>query len=168
MIAQMLLPELESEMATMRKVCSRIPEASFGYQPHEKSMTMGRLAGHIAEMLSWGTVTLQSPNFDINPGEGSQEWEAFVPKTSSELMEKLERSIKEFRTALEAVSDEAMQEPWSLLSAGQTLFTMPRIACVRSMILNHLIHHRGQLSVYLRLNNIPVPSIYGPSADEAQ
>ena len=168
MIAQMLLPELEAEMATLRKVYSRLPEALFGYQPHDRSMSMGKLAGHIADMLTWGTVTLQSESFDMNPADGSLKWESFVPKTSTELMDRFEKGVTGFKAAIESTGDEAMQAPWSLLSGGKTLFTMPRIACIRSMILNHMIHHRGQLSVYLRLNDIPVPSIYGPSADEAQ
>ena len=168
MIAQMLSQELESELATMRKVLERVPETSFGFKPHEKSMSMGRLAGHITEMLAWGTVTLKEASFDINPKDATQEWEALVPKTSAELMEKLEQAATQFKAALESTTDEAMQEPWSLLAGGQSIFTMPRIACIRNMIINHLIHHRGQMSVYLRLNNIPVPAMYGPSADEAK
>ncbi|MBS1828497.1 MAG: DUF664 domain-containing protein [Acidobacteria bacterium] len=166
-IAASLLPEFDQEMTTLRKVLVRIPDDKFAYKPHEKSMEFGRLAGHVAEMLGWLTETMKSDSVDIAPVDGPK-FEAFVPKTNAELLAAFDKNCVAAREALAAGTDEAMMAPWSLKSGGKVVFTMPRVACVRSMILNHVIHHRGQLSVYLRLNDIPVPSLYGPSADEGQ
>ncbi|MFN7936856.1 MAG: DinB family protein [Bryobacteraceae bacterium] len=166
-IAASLLPEFDQEMATVRKVLERIPDDKLEYTPHAKSMSFARLAGHVAEMVGWLADTMKHDSFDVAPADG-QKFEAFVPKSSAELMAAFEKNSVAAREALAAGTDEAMMKTWSLLSGGKVLFSMPRVACVRSMILNHIIHHRGQLSVYLRLNDIPVPSLYGPSADEGQ
>ena len=165
-ISDALLPEFDQEVATTRKCLARIPDDKFSYKPHPKSFDMGSLAMHIATMLEWGVLTLQSESFDYAPAGG----EPYVPpvaKTNAELLAMNDKNAAGFRAALAAADNEAMMTPWSLLGGGKTMFTMPRVAVVRGMIFNHIVHHRGQLSVYLRLCDIPVPAIYGPSADEA-
>lgn len=165
-ISDALLPELDQELATTRKCLARIPDDKFSYKPHPKSFEMGALAVHIATMLDWGVVTLQSDSFDYAPVGG----EPYVPpvaKTNAELLAMFDKAGAAFRAALATTENDAMMKPWSLQGGGVTMFTMPKVAVIRGMIFNHIIHHRGQLSVYLRLCDIPVPAIYGPSADEA-
>lgn len=130
-------------------------------------MTLGRLAQHIAEMAGWGSITLTADSFDIAP-VGQPPYQPPAIESVQQLLDNFDKGTAGLRAALAAASDESMMQPWSLISGGNTIFTMPRIAVLRSMIMNHLIHHRAQLGVYLRLNNVPVPSIYGPSADEGQ
>ena len=165
-IGQALLPEFDHEMANTRKTLERVPEDKLGWKPHEKSMTMGRLAQHVSEIPGWTTFTMEKDSVDVHP-PGGPPYQPPVIKSLKDLLEALDKSVKAARTAISAVSDEQLMKPWSLLSGGKTMFTMPRIAVLRSFVMNHMIHHRAQLGVYLRLNNIPVPAIYGPSADEA-
>lgn len=164
-ISQSLLPEFEQEAATTRKLLERVPADKFGWKPHERSMAMGRLATHVAEMVGWMGTTLTTKQLDFAP-PGGQPYVAFQPKSTADLVGYFDKNVAEARAALAKASDQDMMENWSLLNGGNVLFTMPRIACVRGMIMNHVVHHRGQLSVYLRLNDIPVPAMYGPSADE--
>lgn len=163
-IATGLLGELDHEIATTRKCLERIPENLFDYKPHEKSMTMGKLAVHVAEMLSWITVTCTTDALDF----AADEYKPFEPKTTAELLEYLEKHATQAVESLKNTSDEDMHKPWTLKNGEQTYFTMPKIATLRTFCMNHVWHHRGQLTVYMRLNDIPVPSIYGPSADEGQ
>ena len=165
-ISDALLPEFDQEMANTRKCLARISDDKFSYKPHPKSFDMGGLAVHIATMLDWGAITVQSDSFDYAPVGG----EPYVPpvaKSNAELLAMFDKASAAFRAALAATEDDAMMKPWSLMGGGQTIFTMPKVAVLRSMIFNHLVHHRGQLSVYMRMCDIPVPAIYGPSADEA-
>jgi uncharacterized damage-inducible protein DinB len=164
-IAQSLLPELDQEMAGTRKTLERIPEDKFEWRPHPKSSTMIALATHIATMVGWGAVTINTDSFDFAP-PGGEPYQEIPAASKAELLETFDKGLAEFREALAGASDEALMKDWSLLAGGQTLFTRPRVACLRDMILSHLIHHRAQLGVYLRLNDVPVPAIYGPSADE--
>lgn len=164
-ISQALLPEFDQEVATTRKVLERLPEEKYGWKPHEKSMAAGRLASHIAEMGGWGTMTMTTDSFDVAPG-GERPYPAANYETKSELLENYDKAMSETRTALAAASDADFMSMWSLLRNGQTLMTMPKAAVIRGFVINHIVHHRGQLSVYLRLLDVQVPSIYGPSADE--
>jgi uncharacterized damage-inducible protein DinB len=166
-ISAALLPEFDQEMATTRKVLLRVPEDKFTYKPHPKSFDMGSLAIHIATMVEWGAETIAKPNFDVAP-VGEPPYQPPVVKTNQELIAMLDKNIAAFRTAIEGATDEHLMQPWSLLAGGQPIFTMPRVAVIRGMVLNHIVHHRGALSVYLRLNDIPLPAMYGPSADEQQ
>ena len=159
-IRDALLPEFDREMATARKVIERVPAEKFGYKPHDKSMTMGRLAAHIAEMPAWATSGITLDALDISG------YNPFEPKSTAALLEAFDKNVADAHNAIAGVSDETLMKNWSLKKGDVTLMTMPKIAVVRSFVLNHVIHHRGQLSVYLRLNDIAVPSIYGPSADE--
>jgi len=160
-IKDALLPEFDHEMATCRTVIERVPEDKFGYKPHEKSMTMGVLASHIADMPSWATVSIAQDSLDMASG-----FKPFEAKSNADLHATFDKNVAAARGAIAGASDDTFMKMWSLKRGEQTLMSMPKIAVVRSFVLNHLIHHRGQLSVYLRLNNVPVPSIYGPSADE--
>ena len=165
-ISETLVPQFEHEMALTRKCLERVPEDKFGWKPHEKSMDFCTLASHIAEMASWATTTVNTDELDFNP-EGGPQYEMFMAKSSHELLAKFDELAAAARAALDGCSDDEFRKPWTLKSGNQTLFVMPKIATIRGMVISHIIHHRGQLSVYLRLNDIPVPSIYGPSADDS-
>lgn len=164
-ISQTLLPEFDHEMANTRKTIERVPEDKFNWKAHEKSFSMGVLANNLANIPSWAVVTLQQDSFDVSPTDSSA---VQPPKVDSiaEVLVLFDKSVATAREAIAAASDEQMFQSWALLAGGKELFSMPRVAAIRSFILNHNIHHRAQLGVYLRLNDIPVPSIYGPSADE--
>jgi uncharacterized damage-inducible protein DinB len=157
----MLLTEFDQEMAITRKVIERLPEDKYGWAPHEKSMKAGRLASHIAEMITWGTIGMKQDSFDLAGGH-----EPFNAASRAELLKAFDQNVADCRQAIEGASDETLMKPWSLLNGKQTLMTVPKIVVLGSFVVNHIIHHRGQLSVYLRLTGTPVPSIYGPSADE--
>ena len=164
-ICEMMLPEVQQEMAQTRKTLARVPDDKFSFKPHEKSMDMGALALHIAMMADWGADTLKKDDFDVAPADGAA-YEMPAAKNTEEVLALFDKAVVKFQDALSSTEDEAMMKQWSLLSGGKPIFTMPRAAVVRSMILNHLVHHRGQLCVYLRMNGVPVPALYGPSADE--
>jgi len=164
-IRDALLPEFDQEMANTRKTLERVPEDKFGWKPHPKSWPMGSLATHIANMTGWAVDTMTKDSFDIAPA-GAPPYKEEPVTSQKQLLERFDKNVTAARAAFAQANDEAYFKPWSLLKAGQPLFTMPRIAIVRSFVMNHVIHHRAQLGVYLRLNDIPVPAIYGPSADE--
>ncbi len=164
-ISDALLPEFDQEAANTRKVLARVPDGKFDWKPHPKSFTMGALSTHIVNMLGWTVDTIAKDSFDIAP-VGAPPYKEEPAKSQKELLERFDKNAAAARAAIAGASDETFMQPWSLLAGGQTLFTMPRIACIRSFVMNHTIHHRAQLTVYLRLNDIPVPAIYGPSADE--
>ncbi len=166
-MSQALLPELDQEIGKTRKVLERLPMERFDWKPHEKSFSLGELGNHTARILGWGTQTLVTESFEMEPEGEEGPPEPPVARDRASLLAAFDEGASEFRKAVEGATDEALMAPWSLYQKGQALFTLPRMAVIRSMIMNHLIHHRGQLSVYLRMNDVPVPSIYGPSADEA-
>ena len=151
--------ELEAEAGASRKCLERIPESLFDWKPHEKSMTMGYLALLVAEIPKWIAYMLEKSEIDFAT------FEHFKPKNTSELVKHFEENLQAAKNALKQVSNEGLSEPFYLKNKGQVLFSSPKKGNVGSSI-NHLVHHRGQLTVYMRLNNIPVPSIYGPSADD--
>jgi uncharacterized damage-inducible protein DinB len=159
-----LIAELQQEATTTRTVLERIPEDKFEWQPHEKSMTFGRLGVHVAEMFAWTQTTLETPELDFS----KTPFEPYEPKTTAELLEFFDKCVKEALTSLENATDSTFMEEWTMRNGEEIYFTMPKIQVLRTFCMNHIYHHRGQLSVYLRLNDIPVPSIYGPSADEGQ
>jgi uncharacterized damage-inducible protein DinB len=161
-IAAALIGELQHEAAVTRKILERIPADKFDYKPHERSMAMGRLAVHVAEMTGWVIETVTKTELDF----ATMDYKPFAPQSTEELVAFLDKVGGEAIEALKNTSDEAMMESWSLRNGEQVYFTMPRIQVLRGMVFNHIVHHRGQLSVYMRLNEIPVPEIYGPSADE--
>jgi len=165
-IRDAILPEFDMEMAATRKTLERVPEDKPDWKPHEKSMKLGRLAGHLAEIPTWAVMTLTQDSVDLAP-PGAPPQTPRVMTTRRELLESFDKNVADARAAIAAASDEKFMQPWSLLKGGQTLMTVPRVVVVRNFVLNHNIHHRAQMGVYLRLNNLPVPSVYGPSADEA-
>jgi uncharacterized damage-inducible protein DinB len=158
-IAQSILPEFEQEMTTTRRMLERVPSEKAEWKPHTKSFALGHLAQLVAWMPGWVTTTLESTELDLAGGGGYS-----FEKTDT-LLALFDKNVRQAREALSSTTDADMQVPWSLKKGGRVLFTLPRGVVVRQHI-NHLIHHRGQLSVYLRLIDVPVPSIYGPTADE--
>ena len=162
---QALLGEFDHEMANTRKTLERVPEDKFGWKPHPKSGTMLWLAGHVAQIPGWCKEAFTLDSLDIAP-PGQPPQQPSGPKSKKELLELFDKCVTAGRAALAKASDEDMMKPWSLLSGGKAIFTMPRVAVFRGFVMNHMIHHRAQLGVYLRLNDVPVPAIYGPSADE--
>jgi len=161
MIKDGLVAEYDHEMGTTRKLLERLPEAQLSWKPHEKSMSLGALATHVASIPHWAGLILNEPFFDLASAPPSPE-----AKTSREdILNVFDESTRRARASMDK-SDAEYTARWALKRAGHEMFSMPRIAAFRSFVISHIIHHRGQLSVYLRLNNVPVPAIYGPSADE--
>ena len=160
-IAQILLPEFDQEMKSTRKLLECVPDGKFEYKPHEKSMSLGRLSAHVAELPSYLTATLKLERLDMTGEE-----KPFSPATRKELLDAFDKHTAEARELLSKASDEDLAKIWTLTYKGQQIFSMPRAAVLRSMCLSHLYHHRGQLGVYLRMNNVAFPGMYGPSADE--
>ena len=160
-----LLPEFDKEIAGTRKCLERVPDDKFDWKPHAKSMTVRQLASHLALFPGWMTSTLESASFDYAP-VGGEPYKPPAINSRKDLLAIFDRDVVKAREGLKAASDAQLMATWSLLAGGKTIFSMPRIAVLRSMVMNHMIHHRAQLGVYLRLNDIPVPALYGPSADE--
>ncbi len=163
-IGASMLPEFDHEMANTRKTLERVPDEKFDWKPHEKSFSMGALATHLSNLPSWTNVTIDMDVFDMTP-EGIP---VKTPECHSraKVLEAFDKNVSQARETLAGVSDEHLFKPWTLMAGGHEVLSMPRVAVLRSFVMNHMIHHRAQLGVYLRLNDIPVPSIYGPSADE--
>lgn len=163
-IKDMLLPEYDHEMGVTRRLLERVPDADFGWKPHEKSMSLGSLVTHIANIPTWTSGIVTMPEFDIAsiPPDATPQ----LPATRSELLGRFDGTVATARALIDGRSDPELLAMWTFKKAGQTVFAMPRVAALRSFVLNHSVHHRGQLSVYLRLRNVPLPAMYGPTADE--
>jgi uncharacterized damage-inducible protein DinB len=164
-LSDLFLSEFDQEMTTARKTLERIPEDKLSWKPHEKSMPLNRLAGHIAELSGWPVPTIEQESLDFRP-PGQPPFQPTIATSRQQVLEIFDKNRDASHRSIAGASDEHLMKNWSLLSAGQTILTMPRFAVLRTFCINHVIHHRAQLGVYLRLNNIPVPSVYGPSADE--
>jgi uncharacterized damage-inducible protein DinB len=162
-IVDALLPEFDHEMAVTRKVLERVDGAQFGWQPHERSMSLGRLATHVAEIPRWGHTILNEPEFNMVDGE----YKPTAAATTADVLELFDGQVKTIRALLAPRTDAELMSTWTFKQNGKELFGMPRAAAWRTWVMNHLIHHRGQLSVYLRQTGSRVPGIYGPSADES-
>jgi uncharacterized damage-inducible protein DinB len=162
-ICEPLAAELEQEARTTRRLLERVPEGSLGWKPHERSMSLGQLAGHVAQLPTLIVPALTEDEFDFAVAG----WKPFSPQSTAELVEQFDANVRAAAETLRGAAEEKMGEPWRLKSGDHVLFQMPRVMVVRFVGLNHIVHHRGQLSVYLRLLDVPLPSIYGPSADEA-
>jgi uncharacterized damage-inducible protein DinB len=158
---QAILPEFDHEMANTRKSLERVPDDKLGFKPHAKSMSLGQLSSHLATISQWVEAIGTLDSFDVSTAPPNAEL-----KSRTEILAEFDKNVATARNLIAGATDAQLTQPWSLLAKGQTIFTLPRIAVLRSFILNHTIHHRAQLGVYLRLNDIAVPSIYGPSADE--
>ncbi len=165
LLKDILLPEFDMEMDNTRRTLERVPDDKFGWKPHEKSGTLGWMASHVATIPHWAKITMQQDSLDLAPAGGSN-YVPPKPANRKELLEIFDTNRAEARAALAAGDDATYAQPWALLMGGKQLFSEARSAVLRRMVFNHIIHHRGQLTVYLRLLNIPVPGLYGPSADE--
>jgi len=155
--------EFDHEMATTRKLLERVPEDRLAWKPHERSMSLGGLAQHVANIPHWSTVILKQREFD----QADAPPRLAEPHSRAEILQLFERTTKEARAAMD-ISDPEWMAPWTFKQSGHEVFTLPKAAALRGWVMNHGVHHRGQLSVYLRMLNVPLPAMYGPSADEAQ
>jgi uncharacterized damage-inducible protein DinB len=160
---QALVPEFDQEMAVTRRCLQVVPD-DLQWRPHPTSMSYAELAGFLAIMPSWLTITLEKDALDLEPAQGQPPLPDL--STPAAIVAAFDANVAAARAALAAVTDEAMAAPWTLLRAGTKILTMPRGVVVRSFCLNHLVHHRGQLTVYLRMSGARIPSLYGPSADD--
>lgn len=164
-VAQQFLPEFDREMAGVRKTLERVPEDKFDWRPHAKSGTLGWLAAHLATLPRLAVRAIEAESYDVAPA-GQPRSRPPQLKTRQEVLDTFDANRDSARAAIASASDEHLGKTWTLLNQGQTVFALPRSAVLRGFFMNHTIHHRGQLTVYLRLNDVPVPALYGPSADE--
>jgi uncharacterized damage-inducible protein DinB len=164
-LTDLFLSELDREAPLTRRVLERVPEGRNEWRPHEKSMPLGRLAALVAGMPSWLAMMIDKNEFDLNPPGGSSGSFQTNFRTTSDLLKTMEDGVSAARTALQKTTDDHLVKPWRLLVSGKTVAEHPRHVMMRDSI-NHLAHHRGQMTVYLRLNDVPVPAVYGPSADD--
>lgn len=163
-ISESILPEFDRETATTRRLLERVPEDKAAWTPHVKSMSLGQLAMHIANLPRWASIALERTEFDTNPPDGARA--TSPPFTSTlHLLETYDANVAAARALLVRTTDAEFMVQWTWRNGGKTMFSMPRVAVLRSFVLNHAVHHRGQLSVYLRLLDVPIPNIYGPTAD---
>ena len=163
-IAESILPEFDRETATTRVLLERVPEAHAAWKPHAKSMSLGQLAMHIANLPRWMSITLERTDFDTNPTDGPRTTSP-VFESAAMLLQIYDANVSAARALLARTTDGEFMVQWTLKNSGKSMFSMPRVAVLRSFVLNHAVHHRGQLSVYLRLLDVPIPNIYGPTAD---
>jgi uncharacterized damage-inducible protein DinB len=160
-IPELLLQEFAEEAASTRKMLERVPEASLAWKPHEKSMTLGRLASHVADLPN-RCVTIVTTETYVRPAD----MKPFLAAASAELLERFEKASAEAHKALTSLREDQLDAVWTLQMNGRTMASLPRAMALRRVFMDHLIHHRGQLSVYLRLLDVPIPGMYGPSADD--
>jgi uncharacterized damage-inducible protein DinB len=164
-ISETLLPEFDREMANTRKTLERVPIEKFAWKPHEKSGNMGWLASHVATVGRFATVVITTDSLDLAAPGAMRGVE--IAKSREELLKAFDDTTAAARAEIAGASDEHFAKPWTLLYGEKTLMTLPRFDVVRNYMMNHHIHHRAQLTVYLRMNDVPLPALYGPSADES-
>lgn len=160
-LIDLLLPEFDREMGLSRRVLERVPDGGVSFKPHPKSMSAGELATHLSNIPFWAAETMRTKELDL-PSDAK----ATVPGTTAAILAHHDAQVADARRRLVGVADAELMIPWTFKVDGTALFTMPRVTVLRTFVLNHAVHHRGQLTVYLRLLDVPVPSLYGPSADE--
>ncbi|HEX8244955.1 MAG TPA: DinB family protein [Longimicrobium sp.] len=166
-IADLLLPELDNEIAITRRVLERVPDGRGEWKPHDRSFPMGHLAQLVARLPGWAVMMMDRTELDIMPQDGPK-FPGYTFETTETLLAEFDRNAAAARQAVAAASDDDFQVPWTLKKAGEVVMTQSRYQMLRSMVLNHLVHHRAQLGVYLRLVDVPVPQMYGPTADEGK
>jgi len=164
-IADAFVAEFDHEMSTTQKLLERVPDHLAAWKPHAKSMSLGELAIHIATLAGWAEMVVQQTEFDVAPTDGPA-WVQPRFVSTSETVQAFANGSASSRAAIAGATDADLMIPWTLKAGAHTVFTQPRATVLRSFVFSHIIHHRGQLSVYLRLNDVAVPAIYGPSADE--
>lgn len=162
-LAEALLPEWDREMGLTRQLLARVPDGEFTWQPQATCRSLGHLAAHLAGIPHWAVTTIDLQSFDRTTGDEA----ADQLRTRAEVLTRFDANAAAGRTRLVGKTDAELLAPWTLLSGGHELFTMPKSAVLRNFVLNHQVHHRGQLSVYLRMLGVSIPSMYGPSADES-
>ena len=162
-IAELLLAELEREAVGTRRILERVPEGREDWKPHEKSMALGYLAALVATIPGWAAAMITQDELDVT---AAGEHQTRGVSTNRELLEVFDKALDRARAALGSTTDEHLMTPWKLLAGGHVVSEQPRYVAIRDGAFNHLSHHRGQLTVYLRLNDIPVPALYGPTADD--
>jgi uncharacterized damage-inducible protein DinB len=165
-VSETLLPEFDEEMACTRKFLELVPDEKLGWKPHEKSMALGPLAWHVAEMPAWCCSTLKQDSLTLTQEDGQKTAAAREGKGREEMLSGFDENVKDARTRLAALDEAAMAAHWKMVWGDQTIIDMPRAQVLRKWVFNHLVHHRAQLGVYLRLNGVAIPGVYGPSADE--
>jgi uncharacterized damage-inducible protein DinB len=165
-MSESLLPEFDEEMASTRKFLELVPDGKLGWKPHEKSMTMGQLAWHLSDMPSWCSSTLKQDTMTLSNDDYQKQLAAREGKGTKEMLHGFDQHVDDARTRLAAAEDADLAHPWKMIWGDQTIIDMPRSQVLRKWVMNHLIHHRAQLGVFLRLNGIAIPGVYGPSADE--
>ncbi|MDP3717348.1 MAG: DinB family protein [Acidobacteriota bacterium] len=161
-LIDVLLPEFDREMGQTRKVLDRVPD-QFDWRPHPTSMTLGRLAEHLTEMPLWATTTMALSELDMTTPRPA---DYKSPATRAEVLAMFDAHLKTARANLVNKTDGEFDAPWKLKAGGQEVFTMPKASVLRAFVLNHMVHHRGQMTVYLRMLGVKIPSLYGPSGDE--
>lgn len=163
-LSEELLPEFDLEMASARRLLERIPEDKLAWKPHEKSMTLGRLAGHIAELPGFGAGAIKTDGIDFATRPSGSK--PFVAESQRQVLDVFDKKVAEVRAVIAATTDADWAKSWKLSAGDKVFFNGSKTLAMRRMVLSHIIHHRAQLGVYLRLNDVAVPSVYGPSADE--
>ena len=163
-LSEAILLEFDQEMANTWRTLERVPGDKFDWKPHPKSWNLGELATFLAILPGWGATTIAQDSLDLlGPAPPHP-----AASTAKELVQLFDKNVAGARGAIAGASDQHLMNPWTLLKGGKKLFSLPRIVVLRSFVMNHMIHHRGQLTVYLRMNDVPVPAIYGPTADEGE
>lgn len=164
-IGESMIPEFEMEMAGTRKVLERVPDDKLDWKIHEKSNTIGWVANHLADIPGWVDMTISHGELDVEP-EAGRPYQSPKEESTAAIVALFDRNVAQAKGLLQKVDDATLHAPWRLLRQGEEIMTMPRLAVLRTWVLNHTIHHRAHLCVYLRVNDVPVPGLYGPSADE--
>lgn len=160
-LGQMLLPEFDQEMANTRKILELVPDDKLDWKIHEKSNTIGWLANHLSDIPGWTIATIHQDEWDEGEAEKPE-----ITHSREAYLKTFDKNVAEARDALENVDDQTIMKNWRFLYNGQEIFTLPKLAVIRTWVINHIIHHRGIMTVYYRVNDIPVPGMYGPSADD--
>jgi uncharacterized damage-inducible protein DinB len=163
-IRDILLPEFDQEMANTRRMLERVPDDRFDFQPHEKSWKLERLTGHVVDLPSWVGEIVRVQLLEMEPGD----FKPFEPTSRKELLDRFDKNVSAAHAALAGATDAQLSAEWTMKWGGKTVMSLPRYNVLRGVVMNHLIHHRAQLGMYLRLMNVAVPGMYGPSADEPQ
>ena len=157
-----LLPEFDQETAATRRVLERVPDAALEWRPHAKSFNMGELATHLSRLPHWGTLILKQDSYDLaTSGPRSQ-----ALPTIAAILSQFDANVREVRATLVEMTDGQLLQPWTLRRGDRIVMSVPKVSAVRGFVVRHLVHHRGQMTVYLRMNDVPLPPLYGPTADE--
>ncbi len=165
-IVELYRDQLEREAKITRPVLERVPEGRADWKPHDKSMPMGYLSILVAQLPSWLALTINREEFDLQPPGGKSSFQTKAPETNAELLQMFDKAVEEARKAIANTTDEHLMKPWKLLVAGNVVSESPRHHVISDAVFSHLAHHRGQLTVYLRMNGAKIPAIYGPTADD--